>query len=153
MVSSPRGGMMVSELCCRRLLLIAEVKVTHSDCSQHCTNADTEVLLCFPCLSPAHHEIFIFCKLIQPCLPDKRGCKLNCLFVFWGGGRKQQGKHCTLTQSQERKAKPLQQQVAPKQMLNKAVHQYALPVLPGPAFSQSWLDRLVVASFFLKRHH
>lgn len=72
---------MVLELCCRRLLLIAEVKVTRCDCSQHCTNTDTKMLLCFPCLSPAHHEIFIFCKLIQPCLPDKHGCKLNCLFV------------------------------------------------------------------------
>lgn len=32
---------------------------------------------------------FYFCKLIQPCLPDKRGFKLNCLFVCFLRRRKE----------------------------------------------------------------
>lgn len=60
-----------------------------------------------------------------------------CLFFEEEEGSSKESIAHWCNQAQGRKAKPLQLQVAPKQMLNKAVHQYAHSVLPGLSFSQS----------------
>jgi len=46
----------------------------------------------------------------------------------------------TCNQAWERKNKPLQQQVTPKRMVNKAASWYTGPVLPGLSFSPQILN-------------
>lgn len=135
----------VSQLCCRRLVLIAEVKVTHPECTQRCTNANCcywRAPLCTMSVSGALRNWY-FCKLIEPCLPDKHGFKLNFSFLFRGGGKEGSSEGSIphwCNQARERKTKPLQQQVTPKRMVNKAVSRYTGPVLPGLSFSPQILN-------------